>query len=559
MKNRLLLISTYEDNIRSFIKPQGGQVFIKKYLELYNEDIEINIIDPQIDDKKLVREYLKRNYDYYGFYCTFPTILNTIELMKNAYKYNPDAILILGGPGAVYTEIFQISPVDIVISGEGEKVISNLLAILKTKDDIASHISQLEYLDGDYKIRYRKDGKIYFFEKKSTSYTYLCREKDLDEIIPLADWEINLHQKYINWTSIMLDHNYGFPIFLSRGCTSIGCKFCSSYNWFKSTKGVRVCSAQVAYNLIKDINNKMPYIKEILFEDDNFFADESWLNKFVSLISEGINKKELRSNYRFIIKCRLEVLTEEWIEKLINIGVSQFNIGVESCSKKVLYEINKTYDANNYIKKINNIFEWKKKYNVDFHCYMIFFTPKTELEDFLKSVEMATQFIINGIEISCYDSLLAFPGSKYEEEWEKNHDFVNWIEIKNPMYEKEDHSESDLFLGDFGLLPKYIELPINFRVKDQFIAQIYEKSKRKYNDIYNYFSKKMKWKTNTSYRIAVVKLYSYICILLSEKINCEIKQKLENLESQIVKLINISGDRIVENMSCYKNDISNVK
>ena len=29
---RMLLVSTYEKDTRSFIKPQGGQIFVKKYL-----------------------------------------------------------------------------------------------------------------------------------------------------------------------------------------------------------------------------------------------------------------------------------------------------------------------------------------------------------------------------------------------------------------------------------------------------------------------------------------------------------------------------------------------
>ena len=65
---------------------------------------------------------------------------------------------------------------------------------------------------------------------------------------------------------------------------------------------------------------------------------------------------------------------------------------------------------------------------------MIFFTPESLMQDLLTTIRLAIRFLCAGIEISCYDSLLVFPGCTFDKRWQEDKRTVNWISVKNPLY-----------------------------------------------------------------------------------------------------------------------------
>ena len=545
MNRNLLLVSTFENVSRSFIKPQGGQIFIKKYLEIHHPDLEVDIVDPQIETVEKVIEKFHKSYTYIGFYCTYPTLINTAKLIIEAYKYNPDSVYFLGGPGVSYDKVYQICYADIIIYGEGEKIISDLINVIWDRDDLSKKKELIKNIAGSFCVNCIKNQDTYI--GKSSCLTNICNKSDLNTIIPLSDWEIKLHKKYENWTSEQLNHVYGFPVFLSRGCASLGCKFCSSFSWFKSEFGVRYCDVSVAYKLIKDINHQMLYVSEILFEDDNLLSNTEWFQMFVQMLIEGINAGEINRNNRYIIKSRLDLLNHNVIEKLSKIGKVQINVGIETYSENILIELNKTKDPKAYIKKVNDIFKYKKLYHIKFHCYMIFFTPKTKVNDLIKSIYLASRFLLNGIEISCYDSLLVFPGSKYDKEWKNDNSMVNWVKYINPLHDSDiytTHLKNELNID------KEIYMPYDFVINDKEVKFIYDKSQKIFKWLFKFYSEAFNWKVRTSFRIAFVKVLSYVIIIIIQDINLKQRINFINLLRKLAKQITILSDDAVENMAC---------
>lgn len=543
---RMLLVSTYEKDTRSFIKPQGGQIFVKKYLEINNKNINVDIIDPQIDNLDYVKKKFKEHYDYLGFYCTYPTVLNTAELINEAYKCNPNAVYILGGSGVSFPDILSICYADIVIYGEGEKIISNITDIVKSRDDLVKKKDLVSEIHGKFMVNAVSLGSIYY-GKTSVGCDNICGTEDLNMIIPINDWEVRLHKKYELWTHNMLQHTYGFPIFISRGCASMGCNFCSSYDWFRSKKGVRYCSVEVAYQLICDIFSKMPNVDEILFEDDNLLSNREWAVSFFDMLKEGIDNGQIKQECKYIIKTRVDLIDEEIIGKLLQLGEIQINVGVESYTENVLYELNKTQNATKYLRLVDKIFDYYAKYGVHFHCYMIFFTPESLMQDLLTTIRLAIRFLCAGIEISCYDSLLVFPGCTFDKRWQEDKRTVNWISVKNPLYFSSIYSEDE---KNKRKIEESVELPYDFLIQDKSVNEIYVKSSKVFNWLYSYYWEKYNWKASTSFRIAIVKVLTYLIVINVSSSDITIKQ---NCAEQIDKLINVIENlpqEKKENMSC---------
>lgn len=542
---RMLLTASYEKNSRSFIKPQGGQVFIKKYLEI-NNDIQVDIIDPQIDNLNFVKNKFRENYDYFGFYCTYPTIINTSELINEAYKYNSQAVFILGGPGVMYPDILSICYADVVIYGEGEKIISELVNLITCKKDLETKKEMIQAIRGNFMINVISNGNIYY-GNSIYGCDNICEPEDLNSIIPLSDWEVDLHKKYEIWTENMLQHTYGFPIYISRGCASLGCNFCSSFEWFRSRKGVRYCSEDTAYNLIYDIFQKMPKVKEILFEDDNLLSNRKWALAFFDMIYKGLERGEIKKGCRYIIKTRVDLIDEEIIEKLICLGDVQINVGVETYSENVLYELNKTKDAKKYLNLVDTIFEYQEKYKVQFHCYMIFFTPNSSMSDLMATINLAINLLCAGIEISCYDSLLVFPGCKFDEKWKEDRETVNWVEVNNSLYNANIYSEEEIKRRN---ITEKVELPYNFVIKDKRVREIYEKSSKVYKWLFFYYREKFQWKVNTSYRIAIIKVLAYSIVINININDSGINKKITQQIKQLIDVISKMSSEQKENMSC---------
>lgn len=557
MQKRILLVATYEKKSRSFLKPQGGQISIRKYLERkMKEQVFIEITDPQIDGVNNTREVIKEQWDFIGFYTTYPTLLNSIELMECARMYNDESIIIVGGPGAYYKRIFDISPADIIIEGEGEKAMEYIIQSCsenkldkKTAESICKQISGISIRIIEPQVHIIKSYHI------CRECNLICGNTELNNLMLMTEWERELHKKYIKWTKENLNHIYGFPVFFVRGCASIGCKFCSSYNAFSSKKGIRVCDAKVAFELIKQISRIFPECTDILVEDDNFLSNIYWVKEFCRYVIDAKANGDISSKIEFIVKTRVDQINEENLTLLKKIGVKQLNVGIESVSESVLLELNKTNNVEQYLLCTRTLINKIKSYDIKIHCYLIFFTPNSTLNDFIDNIEFTCLLLYNKMEVSCYSTLLAFPGSNYEKDWEEKPEIVHWKTVRNPLYNSSRHEiiENKFKHETYSFLPYEIDMPEYMEINDKCLRKIYEKVEKDFDKLWDIYAVKKDWKVRTSYRSTYLRVLLYIREL--KKI-CK-EEKVESYNFQLAKcellldkMDNDLFEVIEENMAC---------
>ena len=150
-----------------------------------------------------------------GVTCTFstfwPLARDTVHALRQRF---PSAFIILGGEHgtAVPEDVLCSSEVDVVILGEGEETIVNLIEALDSKQPL-SEVGGIAYLD------------------QGTFRTTMLspRNRDIDSI-PVPAWDLFPIDQYIDRHQINgMNIGRSMPLLATRGCP-YQCTFCSSPN-----------------------------------------------------------------------------------------------------------------------------------------------------------------------------------------------------------------------------------------------------------------------------------------------------------------------------------------
>jgi len=120
------------------------------------------------------------------------------------------------------------------------------------------------------------------------------------------------------------------PVMSHRGCP-YDCSFCSK----TLDRKVRMRSPENVVEELMEIDKKYPDKEEIIFFDETFTLDYSWVEKLCNLIRSKNLKK------RFRCSTRSDRLTLGVAEVLKSAGFGEVCIGVESGSDRILKILNK--------------------------------------------------------------------------------------------------------------------------------------------------------------------------------------------------------------------------
>jgi radical SAM superfamily enzyme YgiQ (UPF0313 family) len=114
------------------------------------EIVEYTIKDPVMN---IVSDLYQRRADVIGFSCYIWNIEETVQVIRNLRKVQPDAVIVLGGPEVSYdTEYWmeRLPEVDFIVMGEGEETFHHLLTEWRGE-------RKFHYVFG---LAYRKEGQI---------------------------------------------------------------------------------------------------------------------------------------------------------------------------------------------------------------------------------------------------------------------------------------------------------------------------------------------------------------------------------------------------------------
>ncbi len=363
------------------IAPPLGLAYMAAILEENNFLVEI--IDASALDmtwEELETALKESNPDVIGITALTPTIEKALETAKLSKKTCQNATITIGGyhPTFNYEEILKNDFIDIVIMGEGEHTVLDLVKTLDNNGDLANV-------------------KGIAFKNVVTPKRELIQ--DLDELpyparhlLPMSNYKLlNMDTKMSTMVT-------------SRGCP-MQCFFCSSASLHGSKLRLRS---------VENIVDEMEYLIEhfnvetIAFMDDTFTLNK----KRVIAICDEIKKRDLKIFWG--CTARVDTLDKTVLKKMRESGCIALFMGVESADQQVLDNLDKQIT----VKKVQNAFRICNEEKIRTIASVAFGMPG----DTRKSIEKTINFVKDlKPSYAIFSLATPYPGTRfYKQSFEKN-------------------------------------------------------------------------------------------------------------------------------------------
>jgi anaerobic magnesium-protoporphyrin IX monomethyl ester cyclase len=459
---------------------------------LDKEGIENTIIDIKIQrdplvpmqkadveqvSKEIIRQVRDTKPQFVGLPC-YTSDYSTIISLSKRIKEQCDVKVIVGGLHASlkYEDfLFENSPIDFAVIGEGEITLSELI-------EASSKGLSLENING---IAFRKGGEII----KTRS-----RERIVDlSILPRPAYQKIDMDYYLkpNRYIVRLLLLSGLHLFTTRGCPN-QCTFCANR------------MRMVTYRPLKDVVEEIKWLKENYSIDSFYIADDTFCLKkervleFISLMNK------LPYKLIWAMETTVKSVDEEMIKELKKAGCIQIDFGVESGSQEALNRMKKGIT----IVQIENAFRLCRKYGLRTFPTLMFNTPDETEEDVKKTIGLmkrikATNYGINltvpylGTEI--YEKYVFPKLTKEEYHIYDDPDLYHTIPDKRFLLAKHNINLDKLYievLFRFTFLRKVFDMTLNSNYwltllkskrKNDYVIYLFENFKRQVKVFGHYF------------------------------------------------------------------------
>lgn len=369
------------------IAPPLGIAYMAGVLQ--ENHIDVEILDASAEDmdfKDVEKELLKRKPDLVALTALTPTIGRALETAQVVKETLPDSIVVMGGyhPTFNFIETLEDENVDIVIRGEGEYIMLNLVQALENQSSL-------------------HDVKGIVFEDKNSKEIVVNPEapliQDLDEL-PFPALNLLPMKKYR-----LLDMDTHMTTMITtRGCP-MQCSFCSS---------AAMHGKKIRERSVENIVDEIEYLKTNYDIDTIAFMDDTFTLKKRKVMA--ICDEILKRNIEIMWGCtsRVDTLDEKLLKKMKEAGCITIFIGVESADQQQLDNMCK----NTTIAKIENAFKIAHKLKIRTIASVALGMPGDTKEIMNKTVKFVHKLKPN---YAIYSLATPYPGTRfYKEAFEKN-------------------------------------------------------------------------------------------------------------------------------------------
>ncbi len=414
------------------VAPSLGIGYMAAVLE--ENGIDVDVLDASALDmgySDIEKEMKKRNSDVVAITALTPTIgvaLDSADAVRNAL---PNAKIVLGGyhPTFNYEEVIEEDNVDIIVRGEGEYTMLELVQALEKNEDLTK-VKGLAFKNEDDELIVTPERPVI---------------ENLDEL-PFPAYHLLPMNKY---KLLNISTNIATMI-TTRGC-SMQCSFCSSAALHG--KKMRRRSVNNVVDEIEHLLNDFEHIDTIAFMDDTFTLNKSYVKEFCEEIK--------RRNLDFWWGCtsRVDSIDEELLKIMKDSGCITLYFGVESADQQMLDKMNK----NITVEKTINAFKLSRKIGIRTIASCVLGMPDDTKENMKKTIKFVKKLKPS---YAVYSLATPYPGTRfYKESFEKNlvkiKDWSKFTLIE-PIMDTVDCSKKELrkiqtkaFIG-FYLRPGYL-------------------------------------------------------------------------------------------------------
>jgi len=398
----------YSRSQRSPAVTKSGTLYYPVWLAyatavLEKKGFEVKLIDAPAqgldrkDIETLVKDY-KPGLIVIG--TSTPSIYNDVEIGVKLKKIIPESFITLVGThvSALPEESLDLDEnIDAVARGEYDYTIAELADALSQKTDLSKVLG----------ISFRGDKKVIHNPDRP-------KITNLDEI-PFVSSVYKKHMTIKNYFFAASDYPM-VQIFTARGCP-FQCFFCV----YPQTIHGNVYRTRSAENVVDEfayIKENLPYVREIVIEDDTFSVDRKRVRKICELIIQRGIKIKWNAN----VRSDLDLATMQLMKKA---GCRLIIIGFESADQKILDNIKKGARVD----KMEGFFDNTKKAGLLLHAAFMAGNPGETTQTLAKTFALAKKFMPDTVQ---FFPLMAYPGTKAYK-WAKDNNllksqrFSDWL------------------------------------------------------------------------------------------------------------------------------------
>ncbi|HMK53366.1 MAG TPA: radical SAM protein [Methanobacteriaceae archaeon] len=425
----LLINPPYTSSKYKFIglvAPPLGIAYIAAVLE--NDGVEVEIIDSaalEMDWESLEQAIRNASPQLIAITALTPTIDQAMETAKLSKNTCPDAMVVLGGyhPSFNYSEILEKDYVDLVVIGEGEYTMLELVQTLEDGGDLK-------------KVKGIAYGDVVTSPRPATA--------NLDELpFPARHLLPMDHYKILNMklhTATMIS---------GRGCP-MQCSFCAS---------AALHGRKLRMRSPKNVVDEMEYLIDhhdagmIAFMDDTFTLKPTRVEQ----ICEEIMERDL--DIYWGCTARADTLSSNMLQKMSDSGCITMFLGVESADQQQLDRVNKQIT----IDKIRSAFTLSRKHNIRTIASVVLGMPGDTRDSIGRTINFVREL---NPSYALFSLATPYPGTRFYKEAVENNilKVKDWSKytLLSPVMETVDCSMDELktmqkkAFRQFYLRPTYI-------------------------------------------------------------------------------------------------------
>jgi anaerobic magnesium-protoporphyrin IX monomethyl ester cyclase len=280
---------------------------------LRERGVEVSVLDQPAKGLTLeetVNWVERENPEILGL-STFASSIRTAGLLSERIKKrNPNVVTVLGGYSATFSadRILKKYPsVDIVVRGEGEDTVVDLVKCLRKKDSLKDVLG----------VTFRDGGAV-----ASTPDRPLIADLDSVSFPDRSLIDVEYHSIV---AGAQLATKKFTSVVSSRGCT-YGCRFCTCQKF-----ALRSWRSRSAENVLDELRYLAAEgFQQFIFVDDNFTLNQ----KRVIELCKGIRQEKL--DIEWLCEGRVDNCSPEMLKELSKAGCKVVYFGIESATQRIL-------------------------------------------------------------------------------------------------------------------------------------------------------------------------------------------------------------------------------
>jgi radical SAM superfamily enzyme YgiQ (UPF0313 family) len=290
-----------------------GLAYLAAVIEKNGHELKVfDCLALGLSHESLGKEFAAYQPDVVGVTSVTPTVNSTFLTAKIAKQNSPNCVVILGGPHATFLDrevLTEEAAVDIVVRGEGEITIAELLSKLFSNSDLASVLG----------ISFRRNGEVI----RTPDRPFI---QNLDDL-PYPAYQYFALKQYRFFGRTIL------PILTSRGCP-FQCSYCVS-----SRMAGKEFRARDPIKVVDELewlkSNHDAGAGAFSFFDDAFTYDKERAIK----ICQEMRRRKI--NVPWDAQTRVDRISPEVLNAMKSADCQLLSFGAESGCQKILDSVHK--------------------------------------------------------------------------------------------------------------------------------------------------------------------------------------------------------------------------